>query len=100
MGRTEYTLAAVNQRLRESKVRVVVKQRGGKLSLIATLPAKPGKDRPNHQQSIALSLPANEDGFRLAEQEARLLGSRLVLKQFDWSQYLGEGKGSQNSAAY
>jgi integrase len=99
MGRTEYTLSAVNQRLKQAKVRVSVKQRGDKLSLVATLPPKPGSNRfQPYQQLIALGLPANENGFKIAEQEAQLLGSRIVLRQFDWKQYLGEGNGDQDIA--
>jgi integrase len=88
MGKLEYTLAAVNQRLREGKVRASIKQRGDTLSLVATLPPKPGSDRPKpYQQVISLRLPASEDGFKRAELEARLLGARLAAKEFDWSAY-------------
>jgi integrase len=85
----EYTLEAVNQRLTDGRVKSKVFQRGGMLYLQATLPPKPGSDRPvPYQQRISLGVPANQDGFRSAEQEARLLGAELVSNKFDWSKYL------------
>ncbi|NJL41951.1 MAG: site-specific recombinase [Leptolyngbyaceae cyanobacterium SM1_4_3] len=92
MAKTEYSLDAVNQRLKAAKTKVSIKQRGETLSMRATLPPKPGSDRPNpHRQVIALHLPASENGFKRAEQEARLLGARLSAKEFDWSFYLDGG---------
>ena len=50
----EYTFEAVNERLREGRVKVAVYQRGEMLWLRATLPPKPGSDRPlPHQQKIS-----------------------------------------------
>ncbi|MGG6297841.1 hypothetical protein ACQ4M4_25895 [Leptolyngbya sp. AN02str] len=92
-SRTEWTLEAVNQRLKDGRVRVQLQQVGNRLLMRATLPPKPGSDRPKpYQQRIFLGLPANPDGFRRAEAEARLLGSRLVMGQFDWAAYLPAGK--------
>ncbi|HIK42918.1 hypothetical protein [Thermoleptolyngbya sp. M55_K2018_002] len=46
VSKTEWTLEAVNQRLKEGRVKVSVEQIGGMLALRATLPPKPGSDRP------------------------------------------------------
>lgn len=89
VSKTEWTLEAVNQRLKEGRVKVSVEQIGGMLALRATLPPKPGSDRPKpYRQRIFLKLPANPEGFRRAEGEARLLGSRLVAGRFDWTAYM------------
>lgn len=97
MGRTEYTLDAINQRLKAGNVKVSIRQRGQSLSLVATLPPKPGSDRSSpHQQTIALGVPASEDGFRRAEAEARRVGSLLALKEFDWSLYIEDGGADRN----
>ncbi|MFQ3618818.1 MAG: site-specific integrase [Cyanobacteriota bacterium] len=96
VSKTEWTLAAVNQRLKDGHVKVSVEQIGGMLALRATLPPKPGSDRPKpYRQRIFLKLPANPDGFRRAEGEARLLGSRLVSGQFDWNAYMPAEKTPQ-----
>lgn len=91
MGKLEYSLEAVNRRLREGNSKARVKPRGGSLCLQATLPPKPGSQRPKpYQQVISLGLPASEEGFRAAEQEALLLSARLIRREFDWSLYLRE----------
>lgn len=78
-------LRQVNGRLKASKVGVTVEQYGGVLRLRATLPPKPGaRQTEAHQQRISLSLPANPDGLRRAEKEARLLGAQLAAREFDW----------------
>jgi integrase len=84
-----YTFEAVNQRLKQDKVKVALYQRGDMLWLRATLPPKPGSDRPlPYQQKISLGVPSNEDGFELAEGEARQLGYLLLHNKFDWAMYL------------
>ena len=89
----EYTLDVVSQRLTEGRVKAKILQRGGMLWLQATLPPKPGSDRPvPYQQKISLGVPANEDGYRRAEQEARMLGAELVSGRFDWSKYLKQSQ--------
>jgi len=89
MGRAEYTVEAVNQRLQDARVRVRLRQRGGTLSLVATLPPKPGDPRPRpYQQTIAIGVAASEAGLKRAEAEARRLGAAIALKEFDWSFYL------------
>ncbi|HEY9697077.1 MAG TPA: hypothetical protein V6D10_07425 [Trichocoleus sp.] len=89
----KYTLEAVNQRLKESRVRVSLRQKGGTIALVATLPPKPGSDRPKpFQQEVYLGIPASENGFKRAENEARLLGAKLVTNQFDWGLYLKDDR--------
>lgn len=96
----EYTFEAVNERLREGRVKVALYQRGEMLWLRATLPPKPGSDRPSpHQQKISLGLPTSEDGFKRAEGEAKLLGSALVAGKFDWSMYLSPDRLPENKPA-
>ena len=56
-----------------------------------TFPPKPGSDRPlPYQQQISLDIPASEEGFRRAENEARLIGVELVNigKIMNWSFFL------------
>lgn len=81
-------LRQVNGRLKASKTGVAVEQHGGVLRLRATLPPKPGaKQTEAHQQRVSLGLPANPDGLRRAEKEARLLGAQLAAREFDWARW-------------
>lgn len=107
-SRIEWSIAAVNQRLRDARVRCRVYQKNGGLYLQATLPPKPGSDprgngaaaRPTpYQQKIYLGLPPSEEGLRIAEGEARLLGSKLLTNQFDWRDYLREGRSPETKPA-
>jgi hypothetical protein len=62
--RVEYSLTAVNQRLKEAKSKARVYLRGEMLWLQATLPPKPGNPRLKHyQQKISLGVPASEQGY-------------------------------------
>lgn len=89
MPRVDYSFDAVTERLKKGKVRARIYKRGNKLWLQATLPPKPQSDRIKpYQQRISLGLPANEDGYRRAEQEAQLLSARLTSGTFDWRDYL------------
>lgn len=70
---------------------VSILQRGDRLSLQATLPPKPGKDKPARQ--IALGIYANEWGLAEAEALAFQLGAELARGQFRWENWLNrEGK--------
>lgn len=96
----EYTLEAVNQRLRDGRHKAKIYPRGNMLWLQATLPPRPGDSRPKpYQQKIRLGLTANEEGFRQAEGEAKLLGSLLTTGKFDWSQYLDPERLPENKPA-
>ncbi|MBW4441897.1 MAG: integrase [Plectolyngbya sp. WJT66-NPBG17] len=93
----EYTLEAVNKRLKEGRIKVSLLVRGNMIWMQATLPPKPRSDRPKpYQQKISLGVPANESGFKHAEKEARLLGSRLSLEEFNWSQYMDSDRLPEN----
>lgn len=94
MSRTDkYTVMAANARLKAALVGVALKRRGDRLSMIATLPPKPGSAalRP-YQQVISTGLRANPQGVQLAENEARLLGARIASKTFEWDQYRRQGR--------
>jgi hypothetical protein len=80
---------AVNERLKVAQLPVTLKVRGRTISLVATLPPKPGstKVRP-HQQTIALGVPDSKMGIQRAEREAKIVGALLINGQFSWERYL------------
>lgn len=90
----EYTLEAVNDRLKASQLGVVVLQRGNRLSLRATLPPKPGSGKTkNNQQILSLGIHATPAGFEAAEAKAHEISSQLTMGRFDWGQWIAiEGK--------
>lgn len=81
-------MQAANSRLRRGNIGATIKLRGGRLSLIATLPPKPGSRwiKP-HRQVISTGIRANKVGVKYVEAEARLLGARLASNTFDWDLY-------------
>lgn len=90
MGK-EYSLEAVNQRLKQGRVPVRLRNRKGRLELRATLPPKPESHRPRpFQQEISLRVPANVDGLRRAEKAALVLGAELIAGTFHWENYRAE----------
>ncbi|MEI6443146.1 MAG: hypothetical protein WCO29_08465 [Nostocales cyanobacterium ELA583] len=52
----KWTLEEVNERLKAGRIGVTVCQRGDRLSLRGTFPAKPGIDKPPYQQYLAVDL--------------------------------------------
>ncbi|MEM9120342.1 MAG: hypothetical protein AAGD09_21020 [Cyanobacteria bacterium P01_F01_bin.56] len=69
-------------------MRVSIGQKGGALTLQATLPPKPDSSRQvPYQQRISTGLPTNPAGLREAEKRARLLGTQLPAREFDWQQW-------------
>ncbi|MFM2431042.1 MAG: hypothetical protein RLZZ511_2255, partial [Cyanobacteriota bacterium] len=89
MPSPEYSLAAVNQRLKLAKSRVKLFVRGERIYLQGTFPPKPGSDKTqDYQQHMALKVPANEDGFKQAEKEARIISGELLAKEFRWEKYI------------
>jgi integrase len=90
-------LEEINFRLKVAKLGVTVQLRGSCLSLVATLPPKPGSPKTKrYQQRIPLKLLANPLGLKRAEAEAKLLGARLASREFDWSFYLNQEKEEQS----
>jgi integrase len=78
-----------NDRLKIAAVRIRIEQRGNLLSLVGTLPPRPGVERRKpYQQRIALGVGVSAAGVSLAEKEARKVGALLDCKQFDWTPYL------------
>lgn len=83
----EQRIKEANGRLRSNKYGVSIEPVGGRLYLRATLPPKPQLNRTDwYQQRISIA-PANTDGVKLAEKEAKILRVRLDTKTFDWADY-------------
>ncbi|MEQ8753262.1 MAG: hypothetical protein RID09_07055 [Coleofasciculus sp. G1-WW12-02] len=78
----------INKQLKSLNIGVAIRQKGRRLYLRATLPAKPGSDRPPHQQEISLGVYANADGLDFAKQEAFKIGAAIATKSFSWDTYL------------
>ena len=80
---------AVNLALKADCYRVAIQVRGKKLSLVATLPPKPGSTkRKPHQQRISLKLGATLAGFRRAKAKAILLADQLDRDKFTWDDWI------------
>jgi integrase len=96
----EWTLAAVNGRLKQSRSVARIRDRSGRLELRATLPPKPGSDRPYpYQQEIGLRVPHNIDGLKRAEQLAMVLSAELIGGSFDWGRWMSDRKLPENKPA-
>jgi len=79
----EATLKAANTWLKIAKVRVTVRTNRDSFYLRTTLPPKSGsKHRAPQQYNLCTGLPTSLDGLKRAENEAKLLGAQLALKQF------------------
>lgn len=91
-------LAQANGRLKAGKVGVAIEVRGDRLCLRAVFPPKPEslKVAP-YQQRLSLHFHANPTGLKLAEQEARRIGSLLDSGKFDWHEFAKNNV--QNSCA-
>ncbi len=90
----EQELAEVNKRLKMGKTKVGLTAVRGGIQLIATLPLKPDDiskhGREKKQYKISLSIPANFDGLKTAEEEAHELGKLIARQTFTWTdKYLG-----------
>lgn len=84
----EMDLRAINRQLKDFRIGVSIRQKGYRLYLRATLPAKPGCDRPPHQQDISLSVYANPEGISFAKAEAMKVGALLATRSFAWDDYI------------
>ena len=83
----------INLRLKRDGFRVAIVVRGVNdfLYLQATLPPKPESHRQkSHQQRIALGYQLSAVGLRQAETQARLLGTQLITKSFNWNEWLDD----------
>ncbi|MEM7555563.1 MAG: integrase [Cyanobacteria bacterium P01_A01_bin.84] len=87
MGK-DWSVDAVNTRLKAAKTGVTVVQRGNVLNLRATLPLKPGLTGKPKQQYISLGYRGNVPGLQRAEAEAKVISGLLVTGEFDWNRYL------------
>ena len=93
----EEKLIDINARLKASQTKVSIKKVGNTLQLRATLPLKPGdtnkSGRDKKQYFISLSIPANLNGLKTAEEEAYELGKLIARKCFEWNEkYLGQNE--------
>ena len=80
---------AVNLALKADCHRVAIQVRGKKLSLVATLPPRPGTTRRKpHQQRISLKLGATLAGLRRAKVKAILLSDQLDRDKFAWEDWI------------
>jgi integrase len=88
----EGRIAQANGRLKASNVGIRIELDGESIYLRGILPPKPdSKHTQPTQQRIPLKrlgLRANSVGIVEAEKEARLIGSKLARKEFDWEPYL------------
>ncbi|NEZ65400.1 hypothetical protein D0962_21940 [Leptolyngbyaceae cyanobacterium CCMR0082] len=66
--------------------RVRIERRGDKLSLRATLPPKPGEDKPK-QRYLPTGKPVNEAGLKLAISMAMRLEAELIESRFEWKNW-------------
>ena len=81
-------LKGVNQRLKQANTGVTLIQKGNSLYARGTFPPKPGSAKTEpHQQEIALKVRAHPAGLREAEARAKQIGTKIVLKEFDWASY-------------
>ena len=94
-------LEEINAELKAAKIGVQIQQRGDRLSLVATLPPKPGSEKTTpYQQRIALGIYANPAGYKRAKAEALALGGLVATKQFSWATYLKEEASAETAGEW
>lgn len=99
MENSQEKVDAVNHRLKIAQLPVALKVRGRKVSLVATLPPKPGSMKVRaYQQNIALGVPDSTLGIQRAEREAKIVGALLINGQFSWDRYLKAAADSETVA--
>ncbi len=82
-------LTEVNTRLTNQGCRLKVGISGNKIWLRGTLPPKPNSKNTGHsQQRIYLDLNASPTGISLAESEAIKINTQLMLKVFNWLDFI------------
>lgn len=97
-------VSEINLRLKMDGFGVAIQIRGKNnfLSLVATLPPKPGSQRKKpYQQRISLGYAASVPGFRQAETQARLLATQIINQSFRWDDWWEPSgpKSSESSGA-
>lgn len=92
-------IAQANGRLKSANIKVRIVQRGDRISLVATLPPKPGtaKNHP-HQQRLSPGIDATPLGLKQAEAKAKEISALLNQKRFTWDDYLHEKTESKTVA--
>jgi len=95
----EQQLARANASLKAVGARVSIVQRGGKLSLQATLPQKPGQGEGRKQQQIAIGLSADAFGLREAQRLALQLAEERDSGTFAWVNWLQPREHQKSSAS-
>ncbi len=91
MTRLTQALLGANFRLKSARVRCAIEQRGDRLLLRGTFPAKPNSTRQDwHRQRIFLGVSATPSGISYAEAEARKISTYLDQNLFDWTPYLNQ----------
>lgn len=102
MPRKTLTLEAINARLKASRCRLRVEQRGGTLWLRGTLPLRLGatdeQGRDRKQQRFALHIYANPAGLAEAEAEAQRYGALLEQGRFSWADTPGRWSREQSNS--
>jgi integrase len=89
--RLKTLITAANQRLASANIRVVIQERGAhrRLCLRATFPPKPGEEeRGWHQQRLNLEVDASPEAIARAEDQAKIIGGQLNMKQFAWTDWI------------
>ena len=95
--REQRWLDAANKRLKNSGCAAKILARGNKLSLRATVPAKPGQGNKPSQKVISLGLYFNDAGIKMAEIKAQKLSGELALDKFSWDDWLKKNKGEAST---
>ncbi|HZG39998.1 MAG TPA: hypothetical protein VEZ50_15080, partial [Nodosilinea sp.] len=90
MAEKQYTLEAVQGRLKQQKSKAMIFLRGeDNIWVRGTFPPRPGSSKTRAcQDKFSLHLPANRDGFKAAEKEALRISALIIAKQFDWRDFL------------
>ena len=98
MDNLKAVLAQTNDRLRQERCPARIYERGGRLSLQATLPPPPDSPKKQpYQQRISLKLPLSIDGLAIAQSQARELGVAMLSGTFNWENW---GRRPAKTCAY
>lgn len=85
MANFDDDLKAANDRMKRAQYGVIIRKRGTRLCLRATLPPKPDSDKvKDHQQDHPLGVYANPAGLKYAKDEAKRMSADLGHRCFNW----------------